>query len=271
MSIARRSHIPKVPFVGQLIREQRKQHQWLQWATPGHRWLDWARSLVEGYEHITARYRTPAMAFVRPLMLYHMLRERWLVSSRRFYQQMRLIIYPILRDTVWRQRFSVEQIHSTSSVENRLNTRFLTGVLSTGHEFIFPKMRAEWRVPALHIPLPIVFQRLRQIEEVIKTYRWELTSQKNALPFVHRIFQQTQRTEKNTINMSVFYALRKPGIRDHQSSSLPTTKRSRSIVEEPGGQDTLESKSLNLEVLTNQVIKQIDRRIIAWRERMGKI
>jgi hypothetical protein len=54
-------------------------------------------------------------------------------------------------------------------------------------------------------------------------------------------------------------------------SSLPTTRAMRPMGPASSVQNAPQPTPLNIELLTDQVVQVIDRRLTAWRERMGKI
>ena len=207
------------------------------WQATRHRWSDWARFLIERHGFVMARHSAPVMILVHPLAMFHFMHEHWMVSSRQFHPQVHLAIQPILRHAVWR-----EQKQATV---------------------------------ALQAPLHSVLQRLDQIDELRTHRRGEIT-QESMEKLVRRVVRQTQRLEEKVIGNSVLISRQSPTMMATQAASsaipgqavanLPAISNVRAAhwMQNPA------PPAVNIEQLTDQVMRQFDRRITAWRERTAR-
>jgi hypothetical protein len=139
-------------------------------------------------------------------------------------------------------------------------------------------MREE-RVRGAHIPLELVMRRFQQNDFTQLNQRQETRVRAH----VERITSLTRRVE--TLPVASFSVARtfpapigrRSGVQDDFASS--GTGHHGSEVRTPqsasrANRGTFAAEAapaLNLESLTDQVVRQIDRRMVAWRERMGRI
>jgi len=128
--------------------------------------------------------------------------------------------------------------------------------------------------PALQIPIDLVFQRLFRSEEQTRRIESSITRQSGAV-LLQRLDQQSQRIEAAGSASAALTTRHMPQFTDskitssHASSGSAATNRA--VDQSTWPEVNRPMPPMNIDVLTDQVMRQLDRRIIAARERMGKI
>lgn len=280
--------------------------RWLlrpRWRTMGQRWTLWARTLSERHGRVAERYEAPELALVRRLPLMQVVQQRWLVSLQRFFPRINLAIHPILRQLIWREQTLLSSNMKTTETKSVELRRLTTRQFMRLPIFLWPEaipdaasrqMRGE--TPQLRAPLQVVFQRLFHIdEESFKTRypgrhslplsfqrffpsdesvfltRLQSTTQENVGTLVERIVRQSRRVEER-ITEAATVVMRRPPVVDQAPA---TTANQQTFVATPIGPSWQQyagpSPGINIEHITDQVMRQLDRRVIAARERLGKV
>ncbi len=252
------------------------------------RWSDWARCLGERHRFLTGRSNAPAMVLIRPLQLFHFLRERWLISSRRFFPQIHLAIQPILRQAMREWKSSLPVLSAAASLGSspipRQLAAFLTAVSpqSVQSESSLAHLRGEPQASrsgsetaAMVLPLKLVFHRLHQTRESTQIRRQSWILQESSQSLVRRVARAGQRIEvgiarvDSVMRQTISSTLRQPPPPViTQKEGLP-----RGITARDAGHVMEGARSnfgVNIDQLTDQVVRQIDQRVIAWCERMGR-
>ena len=129
--------------------------------------------------------------------------------------------------------------------------------------------------PAPQIPIDLVFHRLFRTEEHMRMRIEKRVTSESLAILLKRLAQQGQRVEAAGCGSSALTTRRTPQFADAKVSS-PNTGGVSPAATRAGDQTTWQefsrpASTINIDVLTDQVMRQLDSRIIAARERMGKI
>jgi hypothetical protein len=221
------------------------------------RWDLWAQCLIRRNTRMLSKFRALVLTLVGRRAFGYLINERWKVLSQRFYPQIRLAI-------------QLTPGKGSSDISIRLTTH--NGSHSKGTSEREPVVRS---ISSHHI-----FRRLRHVSEFMRTRRQSELMNQNVRIFLQRVAERTQRVEEPRIAAPLALVTRQStALAAHQSLALRESRKATasgvrgtrgkglgtSIHNMPG------SQPLNIEALTDQVVQQIDRRMTAWRERMGKI
>ena len=242
------------------------------------------------------------MILVRPMPLLARVYERWLVSSRQFFPQVHLAVQPLLRSTVWleQQRLTHTQSHFTR--EQRfsppaqwcLTLSFLqprhSNALPPAGQAVFTVLPVESQAlsPSStvamvaqapgQVPRQLVLQRHQRIEAFTRWHHHSKLTEERVLTIARQVVRQTQRVEER-VPGSMALLTRQPQATAHQATSTPVTTEHMaasqpgiaSVPTHPWMTNPSPMPAINMEQLTDQVMRQMDRRMTAWRERRGRI
>jgi hypothetical protein len=282
--------------------------KWNRWSIPlTHTWLTWAKSLIDQYNQTALPYRTLSMIFVHPSMVNKLVDERLTFTLQRLYPRINLVFHQNVSNTDKRYHVLNHQPHNeflTKSVLNRFNT-FLyyhekrnrsqeypvliqrhqnmhaqkTDMTYNAGQYDYTSEGNKNPLSPLVIqdsPLKRVFKRLHQGQDVVFINQHRRVVVEDAEGITKRFVQKTQRVEEYITKVPTLIS-RQPQVSVPQRSS-PGIKQQ---VMEPDSsvhkkapfemQNTQAIPAMTIDNLTDQVIRQIDKRIIARRERMGKI
>lgn len=269
-----------------------------------HRWSAWARALLRRHGRIAQHYRLLDMALlVRPAPLIQRLYQQWLFASKQYVPRFHLAIQPILRHTVWRDITQPsERRVITSPAQGKVisseyfnylpvhERRFLSPTAISNGAGILPNHRRKLAAVSgarssgglidgnsVHRPLQLVFQRLRQTDELEVCHRRESLVRESLQTQARQVMRRTQRFE-HRIAETVVFTMRKIlpfAGQEAVSGAASAARMALSVPAGPGMPATPwppnPAPALNMEQLADQVVRHIDRRIIAARERMGRI
>jgi hypothetical protein len=283
-------------------RERAQQSERGRWSRRAHRWNHWARALITRHELVALRPAALSMIFMRPMPQYGWVHERWLRSSHQFFPQVHLAIQPLLRSTVWLEhhRHTETQSHFTRQtlISPQAQLQRMSSFLQTGRPSA--KLAAE---PSGSVGSPVmqhmsfthaaaaitaqaagqaprlsVLQRLQRTDELTRWHRRSHLTAERVLTIVRQVVRQTTRVEEGVrghtalitrqMQTIVPRATSTPGAPEHAVASLPVVN---SAPTHPPMPNPMPMPGVNLEQLTDQVMRQMDRRVIAWRERRGRI
>jgi len=130
------------------------------------------------------------------------------------------------------------------------------------------------------MPLQGSFQRLHHVNEFTRKRRQSELINQDIRILVQRVVRRTQRVEERVAGTLALIARQRSGFAARQSvaamesrkATTPDTHSTRGKRAGTSMQNTSAPPTpINIEALTDQVVQQIDRRMTAWRERMGKI
>ncbi|HKP84948.1 MAG TPA: hypothetical protein VJZ26_02555 [Blastocatellia bacterium] len=245
------------------------------------RWSDWARSLAGRHSQVSRRAGGAAMTFARQAAITQLQNSYRMSLSIR--PTIKLAIQPLLAEMVLRgERVRVEQqgadlfraTHATqarttaeNSIDSSATVRLESQVSNAGpfDEAVLPR------------GLSLVFRRLRHFDEFTRARMESNTIHESVERLSLRIVERSRRIEQHAatspavVRQAVaqkseqgaaagaaneFAASRIPPMLKDQAQSWPARP-----VEIPDAM---------IEQVTERVIRQIDDRATAWRERMGK-
>lgn len=268
------------------------------------RWSAWARALLRRHGRIAQSYRLLEMALlVRSAPLIQRLHQQWVLASTRYFPRIHLAIQPILRHTVWRDLTQPSELRVITSPAQgkaistqRFNyltvheRRFLpptavsnaTGILSGDSRKLAAARGARSSSGFIHgstvyRPLQLVFQRLRRTDELEVCHRRNSLIRETLQTQAREVMRRTQRFE-HRIAETVALTTRKVLPLAAQEAVSAAARAAQMAVSVPAGSGMpatpwpqSPAPAVNIEQLADQVVRQIDRRIIAARERMGRI
>jgi hypothetical protein len=275
------------------------------WRTNNGPWLAWAYRLTERYRHFTEQSGALDLVLAR-VPLAHLVRQRCLVLAQRICQQFMLAIHPILHQSDWRrqpllmppsrtafktvresQRSVVNRIFGRDVARNTSSTSTAVGLTDRTRP-IQDLPTAFYRTQPFTIaranfgpgsPSQLVFQMLVhpgkvvrfQNEEHIHMQRSIITTKTNNRELIQRIARLSKRVEEGVAKSTTLLTIRPPTI-----EMVPAmTTRNDQIVGKEVGQawqhHTAPATAIDLSQITDQVMRQLDRRVVATRERLGRI
>ncbi|WP_261771813.1 hypothetical protein [Nitrosococcus oceani] len=281
----------------------RKLRPWYRNSLSGHKWADWVRSLIARYRRLGSRQGVLDFVLFHRVPLLQRLNAQWLVSTCSLYPQVRLAIQPIQLQTVWRHQHlpgrqpCIQLLKGKDNwrqfaklpVENwHLESRHLLKGRSSGQsrakkDSVIEKRLSSTRdFPFANFKLPsslqLVFQRTFQVNEFIQCHQRRNITQESFQALAREVVHRTQRIEQRPVE-TVSLATRKNLLIGNQKAVVAespmhagiNTPNLSSVPTHSWTGNTPLAQSINIEQLTDQVVKKIDRRIIAARERMGRI
>jgi hypothetical protein len=125
-------------------------------------------------------------------------------------------------------------------------------------------------------PLQLTLQRAYKVNNLVHPYHRRNLTQASMETLVHAVVQRTRRIEQRPVE-SASLMIRKNisdqgvGVRENPINAVTNTPKLFGASTDSWTGNTPLAQSVNIEQLTDHVVKQIDRRIIAARERMGRI
>jgi hypothetical protein len=268
---------------GPMIRELRR---WSMPARGGSRWSEWADSLINRRGRVAAGQGVLNLILSRPLSVIHLMRERLMLASRRFYPLVNLAIHAILRNTVagGKRYFPPSP---RAAVDRKLEERIRESLSPAVLEREAIQVRRETiRKQALlsHNPLRLVFQRLYETDRIVQAGNLERVIEQSAEMILHRVSRHSQRIEQAPALTSVLVAKQAPTAISREASVSVGGDVSRSAFEPRSADPSIVTSThaaawprdaraagVNLDQITDQVMQKLDRRINAWRERTGKV
>jgi hypothetical protein len=280
----------------------RKLRPWYRGSLNGHKWADWARSLIGRHKRITPRQGVLDFVLFRRVPLLQRLNAQWLVSTRFFYSQVRLAIQPIQRRTVWRHQHLSGWQPSMQLLKGKDNWRLFaklpvedwrllksknllegqsSGQATAKKDSVIRKTLSPSReiLPAtfkLPSPLQLMFQRVYKVNDFVHSYHRRNITQESIEALARVVVRRTQRIEQRSVETVPLVTRKNISAQEAVVTEDPINAVT-NIPNFSGASthswtgNTSLAQSLNIEQLTDQVVKQIDRRIIAARERMGRI
>jgi hypothetical protein len=235
------------------------------------RWTAWARALAGRHGRRHERLDHLALQLARPRALARSVQQRWIVSSRVVQPRISLAIQPVLRGTFWQGPERVERTARTERTERtRTNERFHDS------ERVLPAR------PALQPALRTVFERLREPGRVLGGQPGQVERAAEAPALARSLAARVRREETPLPGGTANRVLRESATsarREERQTEPASTPRGAdprrpeipgwgSPAAAPGG-FAIPAPPINVEALTDQVMRQIDRRVGAWRERTG--
>jgi hypothetical protein len=245
---------------------------------------------------VTSRLDALGLVLLRPTPI-SLSSQRWLVSSLRIYPRINLAIQPILRDTVIRQQSgywsgapglpiapaAVLMRAATMNVAAQPDSQRVTEIereRSDESAIVGRELGL-----ALQTPLARVFSLLRKAEVSLPK-----TTGQNAEQVAGRVTRRSRRVEERSLVASSAVTRQaamaieretKVGIErtesklsrrlPEQTSAWEVNQPSVASRPDTWQQGVAQTAQFEIEQLADQVMRQLDRRFVAQRERMGKV
>ena len=210
--------------------------------------------------------------------------ERWLVSSRQFFPQVHLAVQPLLRNTVWLENQRLTHTQSQLTREQRFSPpvqwRLTLSFLQVRHSNEPPPAGPAVSTVLLterQAPSPsLVAAMVAQAPEYWNHH--SNRTEERVLTIARQVVRQTQRVEAR-VPGSMALITRQTQVTAHQVTSTPVPTEhmaagqpvTTTVPTYPWMPHAAPTPAMNLEQLTDQVMRQMDRRMTACRERRGKI
>jgi hypothetical protein len=112
-----------------------------------------------------------------------------------------------------------------------------------------------------------VLVRTRRVEEMLRHLRSMTAAASKIMETARRVIRQSARREERPASASMMLRPQVLSPVNAAREPLPEASASTTVQDQPRAGAP---PSFNLDALTSQVMDQIDRRVVAWRERMGK-
>lgn len=239
-------------------------------STKHNRWLDWAGAVSARYRHVAVWPGAAAMSFaqrrstrIRVLLRHH-------TTALAAYPRVHLSIQPhVFFQGVWPVGPGRDRI-----VERRVQSVTRDVVRAEAGSVRSEPVRQLLRpTPA---PLATVFRRLYRVDELSRTVRREMSEQ-HATLFVDRILRTTRRVEDSALPRPAATLRAAPAHSSEPTVEVAATSRPPRPQMPP---DTWAARNLpssatsagvNVDQITDHVLRQLDHRITAWRERTGRV
>ncbi|HYH46129.1 MAG TPA: hypothetical protein VEG34_10615 [Thermoanaerobaculia bacterium] len=220
------------------------------------RWTAWARALAGRHGRRHERVDRLALELARPRTLARSVQQRWIVSSRMVQPRISLAIQPVLHGTFWRGGTVAERTLRTVRDERFRETERVREMerlreVEPGRTLGNRHDRAERasKAPALARSLAA---RVRREETLLHGG--------TATRVLRESAASAKREERTTEPAAT------PRGADPRRPEIPGWG---SPAAAPGRFAAPAAPPINVEALTDQVMRQIDRRVGAWRERTG--
>ena len=252
-----------------------KLQRWQMQAKPVHRanhWTRWADQLQQRYGLVRSFHPSNAFAFVHPVTLRMYSGQQEILQGVTFAPRINLSIGTILKEeilrnsqnTFWPSPTLVKH-PGTESEHNGLPIRQIPNhTWYSESNVLLHNVRVEQHSQIIpHNKIP---QHFQDISRRILT--------KNSMDMVLRLRSEKQRIE-TIVYGSVTQQLRRSSSvmafeQGVAAASTPNTVKASEVVS-PSQRNTQNMPAVNINDLTEQVIRQIDKKMIAHRERMGKV
>jgi hypothetical protein len=296
----------KLPLKGfvrrSMLSELRRSHYAARLRIRGRHWSDWAQRLIERYARLKW-LRAASITLVLPRVSRLIIRERSKVLSP-LYRQIYLITYPILRETIRREQgklvlatklrsnpiskpFNVDQ-----STENPVQSLVCRSSQYFERVPMVKPLPAQFQVIKVLAPKPSSVQfaklakRLERVlqervpgERIIRVHRRNETVQEHDNATTRRVVSRMERVEERVAGTIALITRRPITYKARQAeastaeseSKMANTHAARKIGAGLSIQSPSPLAPVNVESLADQVIQLLERRVSAWRERMGRV
>lgn len=258
-----------------------------------NRWLGWAQSLFERRSRVVAGRRILLLAFLQPAAARPPVCERWLQAAQRISPQIHLSIGPILGalqpagrfgTVIMERRMARGETPSSRSVPNpgemvmverwEKALQIIRGGRMADPAPGLQTIVLEKERNAGRRPLERVFARAGAGEtsgmtDVHRTVRETPPAERN-VGIVQRVVEERRRVEEPARRTLI--------VREQRDASRVAAAAQETVVQSPRGLQVgaqgmfrTDASSIDLEQLTDRVVRNIDNRIIAHRERTGRL
>jgi hypothetical protein len=243
-------------------------------AAAASRWRNWARDLAGRHGRRPAQLGGPERVLARPPLagVSRLVRERWVLASRTLQPQIHLAILPVLRP---RSGPGLRSVLAAAPPRETLFAPVRT-VLGRAPEPSDEVRGTSSRVSRIvAAPLQLVFQRLREPGEVPMVSGTRTGALPDLPETARRLVRKARREELPLPGQPtrVLAAAQAPAERPggERSAAPWDSGPAPRTASWPGAVPAFPVPSTPVDVgaLTDQVMRQIDHRLHAWRERTG--
>jgi len=265
------------PFLPGSLRWQTRQGE-----APANRWRDWAQTLSERHSRIALGQGILSLIFAQPQTLIFSRIERWRQAALKFSPQIKLAINQILQPT--------DRHESEARFAAQSRTVFVLRALTTDERGVGGQGRLDSAREGfsdsglqmrdgfmfLQPPLRRVFARTgpedANLEMIVSRSRQETLLVRSSLQFAQQAVYERQRLEEQTRRALVIHEQRIAPMTKSEAAQRETVFQS-PLGSRVGatGMNRFAPMPINIEQLTDQVVRNIDQRIVAHRERMGRV
>lgn len=261
-----------------------------------NRWSLWARSIAGRHLRFTQRRESLALVLLRLRSQLHIVRERWSFTTRLIQPRLHLAINAVLTPT--RKGLKAEgpflctlaplreKTYSTTSrllsePHKEVRSERTTREINRSRTLLNERSRLQTQLETSKSPLTFVFERINQSKTAEVLVRQQVRS------IVERVTLQSRRNETMLIANNTLIARQMSSaqtlapqprvmktVSEHTRVLEKTTQAApvTTVVETaPWLQDKVSVAGLNIDQITDQVVKQLDHRVVAARERRGRI
>lgn len=282
---------PKAHKTYPLLRELRRWQPRLRRGANSGRWAAWAESLQEHYGRIAIRHSALPLILAKQTALLARI-DRWQHTALQFYPKINLAIGPILlrfgssetpsplvmhRLTTLMRAVSQSNRESIGGRRLRLskpsvNGRNLDG--RSGSDYSSNTSRLDVSGSLAQTALMTVFARAGAEDRGFgSASRYETALVQRSLLLVSRIANERRRIEESTRRDLVTRERQEfskiVSRRIHDDAVAEATQGLRAAT--TGAMPSVTALPLDLESLTDQVVRSIDSRLVAHRERLGRV
>jgi hypothetical protein len=270
--------------------------------SPADRWTSWARSITERHERLTARQGFLIMTLAEPVRMFTLINQRWERFALAVFPRIQVSIGPILQALAGRQFRPVPAVqtalafprvtalengsmlsgHGASAISHQPEPRlFATSMASSrleaaGAQRITRHSPSESGLvaeegPVLNdfseSPLRALFARMRRRDPGVVLRKLLFENESEAI--AQRVFREHLRTEERGRSSMVVRRQATSGAAvEERRVEMESQYASAAKTRAPSWAD--KPPEVNVEQLTEQVIRRIDHRITAYRERLGR-
>jgi hypothetical protein len=258
-----------------------------------NRWLRWAQSLAGRRLRVAANQRGLSLTFLQPAEAAPFSRDQWTQAVWTIAPRINLSIGPILRSLnlstrdesarrrmIERKRSPLSSQFATNSgggtiVERRgesprmESVEHIEDLAAIQRPFVVTQQSNPWWKPLQKVFARAVFEEAGETGPVTRA-RHETLLVERSLQVVRRVVDERRRVEEQ--------ARRSLVAREQRSASRTPAAAQETVMQSPrglrvGAQGPAQTAApvIDIEQLTDRVVRNIDSRIIAHRERMGKL
>lgn len=269
------------------------------------RWAAWAHALLSRLGRTATDHRPSDLVLVRPVPLVHRLHQQWILACRQVMPRIHLAIQPLLRSTVLRDHARMEYSIIDRSIERHSvlhrHDKFLTNhdrrmlaPVPAPRRIQVPNSDAQEQEPegktlglgrfpdlvGWQSPVQLVYQRLRHADTLRISHRRNSTLYQDVEHQTREIRQRIRRVEQHFVERSsLVFRQQIPQLAVMHANAdqtmvypAPTSVTPAAYGLQAGSWTSgVAPTPPNIEHLADQVMRQLDRRMTAWRERTGRI
>jgi hypothetical protein len=257
------------------------------------RWSEWAQRLIQRYRRLSARQRFAGLLLRHSPVRFRDGCKCSAKTSLTLFQQAHQRFLPITREVLYREQRTF--LPSIRPVATSGGNRFINRhwVEPPSHESRRLTER-DWVEPWFHKSRAVLasqnervadseqppslglrfVQRVLQVDELERKYHRNEVTQRDSAPLLRRTAQRTRRVEGRATGDLPLVTRRGLSMRPLEPATSDITSQNaigaaRAESNAPA-RNLAQQPEMNIETLADHVIRQIDHRITAWKERMGR-